>query len=84
MGDKEFIDIEFRKAIEMSYFQGPRLVTSGKGIRSGAGHGFVGYPCDGLETIRQVVRGNVAAGADVIKFYTTGTLMTDGQARWLH
>jgi imidazolonepropionase-like amidohydrolase len=79
LGDKEFIDIEFGKAIETGYHQVPRLVTSSKGIRSGAGHGFVGYPCDGLEMIRLMVRGNVAAGADVIKFYATGTLMAFGQ-----
>jgi imidazolonepropionase-like amidohydrolase len=39
----------------------------------------VGYPFDGLEPIRTAVRENLAAGADLIKIYMTGTLKGDGR-----
>ncbi len=38
------------------------------------GMGFVGYPFSGVENIRQAVRENLSAGADLIKVYTTGTV----------
>lgn len=78
LGDKEFLDIECRKAIASGYLKGPRLVLSGKGIRSSAGHGFVGYPFDGPDKIRSVIRENLSRGAEVVKFYVTGTLPGDG------
>ena len=78
LGDKGFLDIECRKAVDSGYIRGPRLVISGKGIRSGAGHGFVGYPFDGPDMIRSAVRENLSQGADIVKFYVTGTLPGNG------
>ena len=80
-GDKEFLDLECRKAIASGYLKGPRLVLAGKGIRSSAGHGFVGYPYDGPERIRSAVRENLSQGADMVKFYVTGTLPKEGGAQ---
>ncbi len=74
LGDKGFLDIECRKAVAEGQLTGPRLVTATRGIRASHGHGFVGYPFDGVENIRQAVRENLAAGADLIKIYLTGTL----------
>jgi imidazolonepropionase-like amidohydrolase len=78
-GDKEFIDIACKKAVEEGRFQGPRLLAATRGIRALHGHGFVGYPFDGLEPVRRAVRENIAAGADLIKIYMTGTLKGDGK-----
>jgi imidazolonepropionase-like amidohydrolase len=78
LGDKDFLDFECRRAVESGYLKGPRIITSGKGIRSSAGHGFVGYPFDGPEQIRTAIRDNIRAGADFIKFYVTGTLHGPG------
>jgi imidazolonepropionase-like amidohydrolase len=74
LGDKDFLDMECRKAVNSGYIQGPRIITSGKGIRSSAGHGYVGYPFDGIEAVRMAVRDNISNNADLIKFYVTGTL----------
>ena len=79
LGDKGFLDFECRRAVESGYLKGPRIVTSGKGIRSSAGHGFVGCPFDGPDQIRTAVRDNIRAGADFIKFYVTGTLHGPGR-----
>jgi imidazolonepropionase-like amidohydrolase len=78
-GDKGFLDITCKKAVEAGRFQGPRLLAATRGIRASHGHGFVGYPFDGLEPIRAAVRENLAAGADLIKIYITGTLKGDGK-----
>jgi imidazolonepropionase-like amidohydrolase len=79
LGDKEYLDIACRKAVENKQLPGPRLLVAGKGIRATAGHGFVGYPHDGLRSMQQSVKENISKGVDLIKFYITGTLKGDGQ-----
>jgi imidazolonepropionase-like amidohydrolase len=74
LGDKGFLDIACRKASAAGTLLGPRLLVATRGIRAPHGHGFVGYPFGGLEPIRNAVRENLQAGADLIKVYITGTL----------
>jgi imidazolonepropionase-like amidohydrolase len=74
LGDKGFLDIECKKAVAAGQVSGPRLLVATRGIRAPHGHGFVGYPFCGIENIRQAVRENLSAGADLIKIYITGTL----------
>ena len=74
LGDKGFLDVECKKAIAEGRLQGPRLLVATRGVRALHGHGFVGYPFSGVEQIRTAVRENLAAGADVIKIFITGTL----------
>jgi imidazolonepropionase-like amidohydrolase len=78
LGDKSFLDIACRTSVEEDKLQGPRLLVAGKGIRSPDGHGFVGYPFDGLSSMQQAVKENISRGVDLIKFYITGTLKSDG------
>jgi len=79
LGDKEFLDIACRKAVGEKRLAGPRLLVAGKGIRASEGHGFVGYPFDGLADIKNALKENISRGVDLIKFYITGTLKGDGQ-----
>jgi imidazolonepropionase-like amidohydrolase len=74
LGDKGFLDVECKEAVSEGRIEGPRLLIATRGIRAFHGHGFVGYPFGGVEQIRTVVRENLAAGADVIKIFITGTL----------
>ena len=74
MGDKGFLDVECKKAVAEGRIKGPHLLIATRGIRAFHGHGFVGYPFGGVEQIRSAVRENLAAGADLIKIYITGTL----------
>lgn len=74
LGDKGFLDVHCRKAQADGHLLGPRLQVATRGIRAPQGHGFVGYPFSGPEAIRTAVRENLAAGADLIKIYLTGTL----------
>jgi len=74
LGDKGFLDVECKKAVNSGLVPGPRLLVATRGIRAIHGHGFVGYPFSGVEQIRTAVRENLATGADVIKIFITGTL----------
>lgn len=74
LGDKGFLDVECKKAVNSGLLTGSRLLVATRGIRAPHGHGFVGYPFSGVEQIRSVVRENLAAGADLIKIFLTGTL----------
>jgi imidazolonepropionase-like amidohydrolase len=74
LGDKGFLDVECKKAVAEGGIEGPRLLIATRGIRALHGHGFVGYPFGGVEQVRTAVRENLAAGADVIKIFITGTL----------
>ena len=76
LGDKEFLDMACREWARQGRIPGPRLLVAGRGIRAPHGHGFVGYPFGGVEAIRQAVKENLKAGADLIKIYITGTLRT--------
>ena len=77
-GDREFLDIECRDGVACGSLKGPRLLVATRGIRASNGHGFVGYAFDGADAIRRAIEENLAAGADFIKLYITGTLRGDG------
>ena len=79
LGDKEFLDVACRKAVQDGLVEGPHLLVATRGIRAPHGHGFVGYPFAGPAQIRNAIRENLAAGADFIKIYITGTLKGSGE-----
>ena len=59
MGDKEYLDIFCRDSVNEGLAVGPRSIVAGKGIRAGKGHGFVGYPFNGVEEIRNAIKENL-------------------------
>lgn len=73
MGEKNFIDISLKKAIQARWIVGPRLVNSGQSIaRTGGNVWFFGIEADGVDGVRAAIRKQVKAGADVIKIMLTG------------
>lgn len=74
LGDKEFLDVILKEKINNGTLEGPHSIVAGKGIRAANGHGYVGYPINGPEEIRNTINENIKAGADLIKIYITGTL----------
>jgi len=78
MGDRDLLDIACRKAVNDGLVEGPHLLVAAKGIRAPHGHGFVGYPFQGKEAIKNAILENKEAGADLIKIYITGTLKGNG------
>jgi imidazolonepropionase-like amidohydrolase len=56
------------------------MLCAGRGICITGGHGWhlVGRECDGPDEARKGVREQIKAGADVIKIFATGGVMTPG------
>ncbi|MDA0193717.1 MAG: amidohydrolase family protein [Bacteroidetes bacterium] len=78
LGDREFLDVACKEAIESGLVQGPNILIATRGIKSPTGHGFVGYPFEGADEIVRAIRENARAGADLIKIYISGTLKGSG------
>jgi imidazolonepropionase-like amidohydrolase len=71
--------IELGRAVEKGLVEGPRVIASGRGVTTTGGHGFeVGRIADGPDEVRRAVREQVAAGAKVIKLFSTGGILGDG------
>jgi imidazolonepropionase-like amidohydrolase len=77
LGDRSFIDVHCKQAVDSGRLAGPSLLIATRGIRATHGHGLIGYAFDGVETVRRVVRENIKAGADLIKLFLTGTVPAD-------
>jgi imidazolonepropionase-like amidohydrolase len=76
-GDREFFDIQARDAIRDGVARGPRLLVSGRGIKSSRCTGGVVATCivDDLEAIGRCVDENLAACADWIKLFSSGSIL---------
>src|SRR5438094_5017186 len=71
--------IELGRAVERGVVEGPRIVAAGRGVTTTGGHGAeVGRIADGPDEVRKAVREQVAAGAKVIKLFSTGGILGDG------
>ncbi len=59
--------------------RGPDVIAAGEGITSPRGHcHFFGIECQGVDAVRDAVRRQHDAGADVIKVFATGGYLTPG------
>lgn len=87
LGDRDGATLALRDAIAAGKVIGPRIIDAGKSISGTAGHmdGSLGYrdelqpffagagnTCNGADDCRRAVRHQIARGADVIKFASTG------------
>jgi imidazolonepropionase-like amidohydrolase len=73
LGEKGFIDAEYRRAFDADVVPGPRVLISGPGLTTSHGHGReAGVVVDGVDEVRRAVRTNIRAGADWIKLFATG------------
>jgi imidazolonepropionase-like amidohydrolase len=71
--------IELARAIERGVVEGPRILAAGRGITTTGGHGQeVGRVCDGVDEVRKGTREQIAAGAGVIKLFSTGGVLGGG------
>ena len=69
------VGLKMRRAVELGFIPGSRLVSAGKGICMTGGHGSDltrgVREADGPEEVRKAVREQVKAGADLIKILTS-------------
>ncbi len=79
MGEKNFMDIYWQKAIEAGWMVGPRIVNSSQIIAKTGGHAwYIGLEVDGADNLRSAIRGQVKSGASLIKIMITGGASTAG------
>jgi imidazolonepropionase-like amidohydrolase len=74
LGEKNFIDVAYRRAIADGTMVGPRVLISTRPLVATGGYGILGglVAADGPDEIRKAVRENIKAGADLIKVFITG------------
>ncbi|MDR1603796.1 MAG: amidohydrolase family protein [Gracilibacteraceae bacterium] len=80
MGEDDFIDFDLKAAIDAGYIPGPRISPAGAFISPTHGHGQTGQTVsDGVEGVRKNCRVNLAKGADLLKVFGSGGVVS-GQA----
>ncbi|GAA3846344.1 amidohydrolase family protein [Sphaerisporangium flaviroseum] len=75
VAEKDHADFALRRAIESGRAAGPRIFTAGRALVCTGGHGHDGtdtLECDGPDEFRRGVRGQIKAGADLIKVMISG------------
>lgn len=79
VGEKNYMDVYWRDAVEKGWMNGPRLVVCCKFIMRTGGHAwYLGREADGTIEIRKAVREQIREGADAIKLMITGGASTTG------
>jgi imidazolonepropionase-like amidohydrolase len=71
LGAQEYEDIAMRDLIDAGLMVGPRMFVSGYGLHITRGANANPGNADGVAEVLKVVRRQVAAGADVIKLYSS-------------
>lgn len=79
LGDRGGLAIRLREAIAAGELPGPRIVSAATPLTQPGGHcWFLGGEVEGEAAIREMVRRNADAGADVIKVMASGGGLTKG------
>jgi imidazolonepropionase-like amidohydrolase len=79
LGTAHDLDFTIRDAIQQGIIPGPRILAAGRGISMTGGHGhYISMESDGPEAMRKAVRTAIRNGANVIKLFVTGGVMTPG------
>jgi imidazolonepropionase-like amidohydrolase len=79
LGDRNGLAIRLREAIAAGELPGPGIVSAATPLTQPGGHcWFLGGEVEGEAAIREMVRRNAEAGADVIKVMASGGGLTKG------
>jgi imidazolonepropionase-like amidohydrolase len=71
--------VELGRQIERGALEGPRIIAAARGLTITGGHGMeVGRIADGQDAVRAATREQLAAGATVIKIFSTGGVLGEG------
>lgn len=72
-GDRSYLTLVLRDAIDRGLLEGPRLVSCGPPITVTGGHCFfLGNEADGVEEVRKAARRLINRGVDFVKIMVTG------------
>ena len=80
LGGRDYAELSVRDAIRQGLIPGPRVLCAGRGVCMTGGHGWnlIAREADGPDDVRKAVREQLKAGADVIKIFATGGVLTPG------
>ncbi|OGK98958.1 MAG: hypothetical protein A3D33_01625, partial [Candidatus Rokubacteria bacterium RIFCSPHIGHO2_02_FULL_73_26] len=79
LGGRDGVALAVRDAVRAGLIPGPRVLAAARGVCMTGGHGWrFGREADGPDDVRRAVREQLKAGADVIKLFATGGVMTPG------
>lgn len=79
LGGPDGIAVALAAAVAAGQLSGPHIVSSGRNLTMTGGHGhFLGLEADGETAVRAAARGELKAGAQVLKFMATGGVLTQG------
>lgn len=79
VGGCDGLDLEVARGVEEGWLRGPRMMAAGKVVCITGGHAcFVGIEADGADAVRAAVRGQLKAGAHLVKVIATGGVITAG------
>lgn len=71
LGERHYVDVKLRDAIQQGEVPGPNLIVSGIGMRGVNGHGYVGVAHEGAEQFSQTSMTNIEQGVDFLKIFIT-------------
>jgi len=81
VGEKDFIDVSWRRAIQEGVIDGPRMLISGQPIVRTGGHGwFLGIEIDGVSEALKAVRRQLKSGVDLVKIMIGGGMTTENSS----
>ncbi|WP_027078823.1 amidohydrolase family protein [Maribacter antarcticus] len=81
VGERDYIDVEWRTVFDQGFFMGPRIFASGDFVSPTAGHrGYVEKGADGVAEMRKLVRQRVQKGVDLIKIFSVEMLQDELEA----
>ena len=79
LGGPGTLAIDLARAVEDGRIEGPTVVACGRNITMTGGHAHAfGIEADGPDAVRRAARGQLQAGARVLKFMATGGVLTPG------
>ena len=80
VGSRDHLIFALKKAIDTGLTPGPRIIGAGLAICMVGGHlrRVIAQEVEGVEQVRQVVREQIVAGAEVIKVIASGGVLTPG------
>ncbi len=79
LGGRNYVNLEVRDALNAGLMEGPTVVSCGRVVCMTGGHGwFMGNEADGPDQVRRAVREELKQGVDLVKFMSTGGVLTKG------
>ena len=71
LGERHYIDVALKQAIQQGEIVGPHLIVSGIGMRGVNGHGYVGLPHGSVDQFKATSIQNIERGVDFLKIFVT-------------